>query len=236
LDSWSVEEGLLILAGIAPSSANIVWNSHIEYPTGAVGEEVAIIEAVCVDSIDMPFMDMGPSLMREIIENGSVTYSEEEIDQINDCLAEIGTIHHKLNRIYRIWKSGDHSEERYPISYFVNWALERNITIEWLEWAKLKKYVSVEAIEGVSNLMAIQPFMKTNHGFYANELKIAVEAWTALYEDYPPQGTPTGGHKQYIRSWLKKHYPELGRNAEERISTVINPNPKGGASPTGYDN
>lgn len=77
------------------------------------------------------------------------------------------------------------------------------------------------------------PFLNKGHLFYADELKIAVEAWTELYEINPPQHVPQGGHKKYIIKWLDENYPSLSDRARERITTIINPNPKGGASPTG---
>jgi len=75
-------------------------------------------------------------------------------------------------------------------------------------------------------------FLNNKHAFYAKELKIAVEAWTELYEKNPPPYVPQGGHKKYITKWLEEKHPDLGQRARERISTVINPNPRGGASPT----
>lgn len=75
-------------------------------------------------------------------------------------------------------------------------------------------------------------FLNNKHAFYAKELKIAVEAWTELYEKNPPQYVPQGGHKKYITKWLEEKHPGLGQRARGRISTVINPNPRGGASPT----
>jgi len=74
--------------------------------------------------------------------------------------------------------------------------------------------------------------LNNNHAFYAKELRIAVEAWTALYEKNSPQHVPKGGHKKYITKWLEEKYPSLSQRARERIATVINPNPKGGASST----
>lgn len=73
------------------------------------------------------------------------------------------------------------------------------------------------------------PYLDNKHAFHAKELQIAVEAWTALYADKPPSFHPQHGHKQYINQWLKAKYPLLGTNAQDRISTIINPNPKGGA-------
>ena len=71
----------------------------------------------------------------------------------------------------------------------------------------------------------------SKHRFHAKELKIAVDAWTELYNKNPPQHVPQGGHKRYIIKWLEEKYPDLGQRARERIATVINPNPRGGASP-----
>lgn len=71
-----------------------------------------------------------------------------------------------------------------------------------------------------------------DHEWHANELRIAYLAWLELYGVEPPESKPSGGHKSFIISWLKKNHPQLSQNALERISTVVNPNPSGGASPT----
>ena len=75
--------------------------------------------------------------------------------------------------------------------------------------------------------------LDTKHRFHAKELKIAVEAWFELYEKRELKCIPARGHKKYIQDWLGKNYPGLSGNAIDRISTVINPNHKGGATPTG---
>jgi hypothetical protein len=76
------------------------------------------------------------------------------------------------------------------------------------------------------------PILDSNHRFHAKELKIAFETWMELYEKNPFQNVPQGGHKKYITKWLETNYPTLGQRAKDRVSTIINPNPKGGASPT----
>lgn len=93
-----------------------------------------------------------------------------------------------------------------------------------------------ENLSSEETTKGIQPgasYLNTSHSFYAKELRIAVEAWTELYEKKPPQHVPQGGHKRYILKWLEEKHPGLGQRAKDRISTLINPNPKGGASPIG---
>lgn len=35
-----------------------------------------------------------------------------------------------------IWRSGNHTEDRYPVKYFIDWAIKKRIIPEWLDWAK----------------------------------------------------------------------------------------------------
>ena len=72
------------------------------------------------------------------------------------------------------------------------------------------------------------------HPYYAKELEIANRAWTALYADLATdsQGSkvkPKKGYTRYTKVWLGNHYPDLSESAKDRITTLINPDPKGGA-------
>ena len=97
----------------------------------------------------------------------------------------------------------------------------------------LQQQISSGRVTGVnSEHEAINPILDTDHSFYARELKIAVEAWTELYSKNPPQHTPQGGHKKYITQWLEENYPGISQRAQRRITTIVNPNQKGGAPPT----
>ncbi len=92
---------------------------------------------------------------------------------------------------------------------------------------------SLSSEESTKGTLSGASYLDTRHDFYAKELRIAVEAWTELYEKNPPQHVPQGGHIKYITKWLEENYPKLANRAKERIATLINPNPKGGASPIG---
>ncbi len=69
------------------------------------------------------------------------------------------------------------------------------------------------------------------HPLMPEELRICNEAWKSLYSNK----TQTEGkkiRKEEIKTWLQKHHRELSDNAVERMTTVINPHKKGGATPS----
>ena len=62
----------------------------------------------------------------------------------------------------------------------------------------------------------------------SDHLKIAIEAWAALYLSGEHNQWKTG-HKPKIKEWIKRKYPELSDTAIDRIARVVNLNPNGGA-------
>jgi len=73
-------------------------------------------------------------------------------------------------------------------------------------------------------------YLNQNHDFYSTELAIAVRAWMALFADgsFDPRGkTP----RQRIELWLRARRLNLKDNTEQRIATLVNPDPaKGGGA------
>jgi len=74
-------------------------------------------------------------------------------------------------------------------------------------------------------------YLNQTHDFYSTELATAVKAWMALFADgsFEPRGkTP----RQRIELWLKARRFGLESNAEQRIASVVNPDPaKVGGTP-----
>ncbi len=74
-------------------------------------------------------------------------------------------------------------------------------------------------------------YLNPNHESYSTELAIAVKAWMALFAD----GSFERGNKtprQHIERWLKAMRFGLKSNAEQRIASLVNPDPaKVGGSP-----
>ena len=62
------------------------------------------------------------------------------------------------------------------------------------------------------------------------ELRAAIEAFTAVYQY--PAATATRSPKNALLTWLEQHKPDLSSNARERVATVANWQPTGGAPKT----
>lgn len=74
------------------------------------------------------------------------------------------------------------------------------------------------------------PYLSKDHAHYAEELAIAVEVWTALAEN--PSLTEKKSPKKSAQTFLSEKFPTLSENSKERISTLINWSPAGGAPKT----
>lgn len=76
----------------------------------------------------------------------------------------------------------------------------------------------------------IETLNTSDHPNYSEELEIAIYTWTMLCAD--KQKKPNGGWKDYIEKWIQEEYPHLSNHARSRISTMVNPQKRGGATPT----
>lgn len=68
----------------------------------------------------------------------------------------------------------------------------------------------------------IPPYVDSSHSLKSPHLKIAIEAWSALFAsgEFDPKGRAV---KYRIEQWLAKNHGELSTNARENIATLINP-------------
>ena len=75
---------------------------------------------------------------------------------------------------------------------------------------------------------ASPPYLDSSHEYYSDTLEAAVSAWMALYADGGFKEKSLA-HKAQIKSWLKKHRPDVRSDyAREGIAKVANPNKIGG--------
>lgn len=65
---------------------------------------------------------------------------------------------------------------------------------------------------------------------YPNELRVAIEAFEAVSRD--PAATAKQSAKAALSAWLAEHKRQLSSNARDRIATVANWQPQGGAPKT----
>ena len=100
-------------------------------------------------------------------------------------------------------------------------------------------FVSAEEAERFSRKHALTlksstetpSYLNPNHKSYSTELAIAVKAWVALFADGSfERGSKTT--RQRIVLWLKARRFGLKGNAEQRIASLVNPDPaKVGGAP-----
>lgn len=127
-------------------------------------------------------------------------------------------------------------------NYIVNWLKEnfsdvgerRSDRISIMINPCQKKYIKKDTLNAPADI----PFLDVEHEFYAEELRIAVEAWIKLYEKTSPQKKFKLGHRMRIEKFLKEKYSKekyrkFGDTKFMRIATVINPNSKGGLPKSG---
>lgn len=68
--------------------------------------------------------------------NYLIGYPVWYFDNIDDYRMSDGDHHYRLEqlRLARVWASGKHDERNHP-QYYINWAIDKDVTIPWLEEA-----------------------------------------------------------------------------------------------------
>ena len=122
-DTWSVEEGLILLCGFDPKDT--VINSFIENNNQRYTHSFTTVKATRLDNISV-----SDEVFHAIVGDPAVWQ-------------EIRFLANKYLHLQKFWNSGDHSGERFSPSYFVSWAARKCIQIEWLEWAYAKGYTDI---------------------------------------------------------------------------------------------
>lgn len=115
---------------------------------------------------------------------------------------------------------------RFVKSFVVN---KSDIVFSRREVNRLKKELGVTNNSDADVNKTKLPYLNPNHKHYSQELAAAVNAWLAIYGD---GGTynPKINHKNQIKRALP--CKTFSNSAIERITTLVNPNKLGGATPT----
>ena len=106
---------------------------------------------------------------------------------------------------------------------------ERPTPREFTEWARALNFEVPEKLDEELEQLELPstPAWDTfdeGSETYPRELHIAVKAWRATQHQASDTETP----KQQIRAWVRKYFPDLSKEAVERIAVVCNWNKRGG--------
>ena len=186
-DTWTQEEGILLLAGIIPDTAII--RNNTDNPVNLTENKrnlFEIIDAILIDHYHKPLGDVRRQLLEKILAHrGEWEYSDREIQRLRERYREVeeidpaadlsGFLEYQLaeqaisngrvkvretelrhvserieeykqteaiyNHFLKVWESGNHTEDRYPPSKFLNWAEAKRFDLTWFDnlAGKLKK-------------------------------------------------------------------------------------------------
>jgi len=134
LDTWNINDGLLILAGISPVGADINWDGYKNY-LNVIIDTPTIINAHIfgeeTEFYNIPF---------DVYEGHD--WTKEDLETIKAKMEILNEAENRLKRIKRLWDNSQNTDERYPIEYFISWAQEKNITIPWFDLALDKEMIA----------------------------------------------------------------------------------------------
>lgn len=123
-DTWDIGSGLALLCDIDPTSLSFDADGNIQQ-----SYELTMLNGL---KLSDRFLD---DVLREFFFTLRV-----------DC--EICSEYWQTNLLerhsflLRVWKSGNHTEDRYPPKYFIDWAISKGIKPKWLNFAKKKGLIN----------------------------------------------------------------------------------------------
>lgn len=157
LDTWTVDEGLLLIGGIDPEAAVLDcrgWRSAL----GAGINRVRILNArplsrhpifFAIPEPQLPkFSDYQPPAFPLLTFDPAVNAEDEELKW--EKVSVLRDLEKHLNSIIRLWRSGEHDRKRYPVAYFIAWAEKHCLDIPWLQQAREKGWIPVHPDESDS--------------------------------------------------------------------------------------
>ncbi len=128
-DNWNTDEAFLLLAGVWPFEAKIS-ETAVSSPRYGVIEPPVIIHAGLLD--------------------------QECNVQFREDYERLRILAGRRFRLFREqWERGNHSEARYPPSYFIDWAKSKNFSPCWLNIWQQQLELARAATKEVSDSMAV---------------------------------------------------------------------------------
>lgn len=221
LDFWEMTDAALLFVDVDPDS--------VEYKNGAL--------------IFSKFKTLRGGVY-DLSKGAPSNKRRENLENIDQMIAEIKTYESKYNDIYRWFYNPDTSLDT-PRNW-IKRALAKKINIPWLDFAIEQGFYEEVKINLGNEQMRINdggygsvttPMTQTNKAqtiifdktspTYPLELDLAFQAWQAVVNN-EGKGKP----KARIKNWLNEN-TTLSEEAKNRIATVANWDKLGGATRTG---
>lgn len=154
----------------------------------------------------------------------SLGASDDHLRRISASAArDLNAMRANVSRLRDFWISDQLEDEHCSPDYFIEWALSKGFTPDWLDWASENRLYVAGGNVSSDVFDEADPC-------YPPELDIALKAWRAVSASY--KGSGSAKPKALILKWLKSNYPKLPNQAYERISIVANWHKTGGAPRT----
>lgn len=169
LDNWTNQQGLIILAGLHPANVEFDEEGKLVLPISAK-----------FDLSEIRYKRTGFEQVKTL--DNVQLFSSETIEILGaEVVANYGwDFKYRHSELLEIWESGNHSQNRYPPKYFIDWAISKNFDIEWLDWAIANDYYDAPQKEKDITLREVSP---KSESAYLNIIGALVELyWAAAHE------------------------------------------------------
>lgn len=134
LDTWTVRQGLALLADIEPNGSDVDWDGFYNQ-AGVFIEAPQVNDAQLLSESDWFALiptELPADRSRSLVSESNWTEMSAEIEKKRKRLR---AAEYRLQRLKRLWDSGQRSGDRIPIMEFVAWAEGKKIEIPWKAWA-----------------------------------------------------------------------------------------------------
>lgn len=218
LDHWTVQDALILLAGFCPKHIPLDEEGRVSIPLYFDEDPWADDQAILHKEV------AGKRVMLSRIRRldgldvyGKFTFQILGVSRIASITANFSVFH---NQLLRIWNSGAHTEQRYPPKYFIDWALSKNVQIDWLEWAKVEGYYGDQAAADET------PLSTKERNNYLHLIGALLEVyWESTHPGKNYYGKDF--NLSEVAKALEDRYKEYGGMSERQLSATI---PKARAS------
>lgn len=141
-DTWSPSEAMMLLLGLDPRGTKIEPSAHWRDD-----RHQALLEFSCLNYLDgrlVPFIYWTALFEQDVVPQNLA----------KDVRREVWNLSERYRAMSSLWESGTHPEHNTP-GYYLRWALSKDFSVDWFDWAQRNGHVASEEPE---------PNPSTTHG------------------------------------------------------------------------